>query len=60
MSVAILHVQYQASMYQLNWVEPYELIQLFFSGYFGLIPHSLFLIVIYDPMLFPSPPLGRW
>ena len=68
---SICHVQSQASMSrqdyfplltQLNWVNYYDLIQLVLYGdlsELSLIPYSLLLIIIYTPILFPPPPIGR-
>ena len=46
-----------------NWIESYHSTQLVLSGdlnTWSLIPHSLFLLIIYTLMFFPSTPLGRW
>ena len=40
----------------LNWIYSYDPTQLGLSGYFSLIPHSLFLLIIYIPVFSPSPP----
>ena len=45
---------------RLNWVQSYYWTQLVLSGdlgKFSLIPHSLFLLIIYTLMFFPLPPL---
>ena len=46
----------------LHWIDSYDLTQLVLSGdlnKLSLIPHYLFLLIIYTPMFFPSPTLGR-
>ena len=47
MSVTVFHVQSQVSISRIDLVKYYELTQLVLSGYFSLIPHSLFMIMIY-------------
>ena len=44
-------------------IESYDLTQLVLSvdlNKFSLIPHYLFLLIIYTPVFLSSPPLGRW
>ena len=71
-SCSILHIQYQAYFSQLNYfpllsqlnrVDYYDSIQLVLSVYLSelsMFPYSLFMMIIWNPVLFPSPPLGRW
>ena len=71
LSRSVCHVQYVnlLCLYPIGFPYWFDLIgsiimtQLVLSGDFNklvVIPHSLFLLIIYNLIFFPPPPLGRW